>query len=42
VSRVEFLGSREQFNGIDANGDGIITPEEAEAFDARVRPKKER
>jgi Ca2+-binding EF-hand superfamily protein len=37
VSRTEFLGTREEFDAIDADGDGLISPEEAEAHDQRVR-----
>jgi len=31
VSRREFLGSKEEFDRIDTNHDGLISPEEAEA-----------
>ena len=40
VSRSEFPGTREQFDQIDANRDGYITIEEAEAYDKKVRVKK--
>jgi Ca2+-binding EF-hand superfamily protein len=40
LSRSEFPGTREQFDAIDANHDGYITVEEAEAYDQKVRPKK--
>ncbi len=40
VSPREFLGSLEDFKRIDADGDGLISVEEAEAFDARMRTKK--
>ena len=39
VSRREFLGSKEDFDRIDTDHDGIITLEEAEAFDAKMREK---
>jgi Ca2+-binding EF-hand superfamily protein len=39
VSRKEWLGSREQFAAIDTDGDGLISVEEAEAFDRRTREK---
>ena len=41
VSPREFLGSLEDFKRIDADGDGLISLEEAEAFDARMRAKKD-
>jgi len=41
VSPREFLGSLEDFKRIDADGDGLISLEEAEAFDARMRGKKD-
>jgi Ca2+-binding EF-hand superfamily protein len=40
LSRAEFPGTKEQFDAIDANHDGYITAEEAEAYDKRVRSKK--
>jgi hypothetical protein len=40
VSRREFLGSREEFDQIDANKDGLISPEEAEAYAARAGGKR--
>jgi Ca2+-binding EF-hand superfamily protein len=40
VSRREFLGTDEEFRQIDTDGDGLISVEEAERFDARVRGKK--
>ncbi len=39
VSPREFLGSLEDFKRIDTDGDGLISVEEAEAFDARMRAK---
>ena len=41
VSPREFLGSLEDFKRIDADGDGLISLEEAEAFDAKMRGKKD-
>ena len=40
VSPREFLGSLEDFKRIDTDGDGLISVEEAEAFDAMMRAKK--
>jgi hypothetical protein len=37
VSRREFPGSDELFNKIDADGDGLISVEEATEADALVR-----
>jgi Ca2+-binding EF-hand superfamily protein len=37
VSRAEWLGSKEDFDRIDTDGDGLISAAEAEAFDARLR-----
>jgi hypothetical protein len=37
VSRGEFLGTRTEFNSIDADGDDLIGLPEAEAYDAKVR-----
>jgi Ca2+-binding EF-hand superfamily protein len=37
VSRREFLGTDEQFRQIDADGDGLISADEADRFDARTR-----
>jgi hypothetical protein len=39
VSRAEWLGSEEDFRKIDADGDGLISLEEAEKADARSRRK---
>lgn len=38
VSRAEFLGTKEQFDAIDLDKDGLITLAEAEAFDKKARP----
>jgi Ca2+-binding EF-hand superfamily protein len=40
VSRREFLGTEEEFNKIDTDGDGLISLEEAERYDALLRKKK--
>jgi Ca2+-binding EF-hand superfamily protein len=40
VSRKEFLGTDEQFRQIDTDGDGLISLEEAQRFDALNRKKK--
>jgi Ca2+-binding EF-hand superfamily protein len=37
VSRREFLGTDEQFRAIDTDGDGLISVEEAERYEAKVR-----
>jgi Ca2+-binding EF-hand superfamily protein len=42
VSRKEFLGTDEQFREIDTDGDGLISVEEAEAYDRRKREGRER
>ncbi|HUR53780.1 MAG TPA: EF-hand domain-containing protein, partial [Gemmataceae bacterium] len=39
VSRGEFLGSKVEFAAIDADGDGLISLDEAEAFDKKTRQK---
>jgi hypothetical protein len=39
VSPREFLGTREDFERIDSDRDGLISPEEAEQEDARLRKK---
>jgi Ca2+-binding EF-hand superfamily protein len=41
VSPREFLGTQEEFRRIDADGDGLISVEEAERYDALMREKKE-
>jgi Ca2+-binding EF-hand superfamily protein len=38
VSRSEFLGTKAEFDAIDADRDGLIGLAEAEAFEARARP----
>jgi Ca2+-binding EF-hand superfamily protein len=40
VSRAEFLGPDEDFALLDPNKDGLIALEEAEAYEAKVRPKQ--
>jgi hypothetical protein len=40
ISLAEFLGSREEFDRIDTDRDGLISPEEAIRYDALVRGKK--
>jgi Ca2+-binding EF-hand superfamily protein len=40
VSRREFLGTDEEFRRIDTDGDGLISAEEAERYDARMRKEK--
>jgi hypothetical protein len=42
LSPREFLGSREDFQKIDTDGDGLITVEEAERADALWRKQGER
>ncbi len=37
VSRLEWLGTKEEFDRIDTDRDGLISAEEAEAYDARLR-----
>src|SRR5262249_58451642 len=37
VSRREFLGTKEEFDRIDSDGDGLISLEEAERYDALKR-----
>ena len=41
VSRNEFVGTAEQFREIDADGDGLISAEEAERYDPRKRAGRE-
>lgn len=40
LSRAEFLGPRAEFDAIDADGDGLISLAEAEAWDRLMREKK--
>ena len=40
VSRGEFLGDESDFAMLDANGDGLIALEEADAYEQKVRPAK--
>jgi hypothetical protein len=40
VSRKEFLFSEELFRQIDTDGDGLISAEEADRYDARLRKAK--
>ena len=42
LSPREFLGSRDDFNRIDGDRNGLLDPQEAERFDATVRPKQRR
>ena len=37
LSRTEFPGSAKDFNRLDLNGDGLISPEEAKAADEKFR-----
>src|SRR5262249_7126444 len=41
VSRREFLGTDAQFRAIDTDGDGLISLAEAEAYDRKMREKKQ-
>jgi hypothetical protein len=41
VSFREFLGTRDEFRAIDADGDGLISVEEAERYDATLRPAQQ-
>ena len=38
VSRSEFLGTREEFDAIDADRDGLVSLDEAQEYDQRMRP----
>jgi Ca2+-binding EF-hand superfamily protein len=42
VSLAEWLGTREEFARIDKDGDGMISAEEAEAYDKAMRSRKKR
>jgi hypothetical protein len=43
ISLKEFLGTREDFDRIDSDRDGLISPDEAIRFDGQLRtPKKNR
>jgi hypothetical protein len=37
ITAREFLGTAEQFRAIDADGDGLVGPEEASAYGATPR-----
>jgi hypothetical protein len=37
VSRSEFLGTKAEFDAIDADKDALISLEEAEAYDKKMR-----
>ena len=41
VSKGEFLGGKDDFDTLDANADGLITLQEAQAFEEKARPKTE-
>jgi Ca2+-binding EF-hand superfamily protein len=40
VSRTEFLGTKAEFEAIDTDGDGLISLDEAEAWDKKMRAKE--
>jgi hypothetical protein len=40
VSFPEFLGTREDFQRIDTNSDGLISPDEATRYDEQRRGRK--
>ena len=42
VSRAEFIGAKAEFDAIDADGDGLISLDEAEAWDKKMRPAETR
>jgi Ca2+-binding EF-hand superfamily protein len=42
VSRKEFLGTDAQFKEIDTDGDGLISVEEAEAYEKKMREQREK
>jgi hypothetical protein len=39
VSRVEWLGAREDFDRMDTDRDGLVSAAEADAFDDAIRKK---
>ena len=39
VSRSEYVGTRAEFDALDTDGDGLISLEEAEAWDKKMREK---
>ncbi len=39
VSRTEYVGTKEEFDAIDTDGDGLISLAEAEAWDKKMRDK---
>ncbi len=42
LSRTEYIGTKEEFDAIDADRDGLISLAEAEAFDKQMREKDEK
>jgi Ca2+-binding EF-hand superfamily protein len=42
VSRREFLGTDAEFKAIDTDGDGLISAAEADAYDKRMRARRQR
>lgn len=40
VSRSEYIGTKDEFDAIDTDRDGLISLEEAEAFDKKMREKE--
>ena len=42
VSRSEFLGTKEEFDAIDTDRDGLISLAEAEAYEKKMRPLEEK
>jgi hypothetical protein len=42
VSRSEFLGTKAEFDAIDTDHDGLISLEEAEAYDKKMRQAEEK
>jgi hypothetical protein len=39
LSRTEYVGTKSEFDAIDADGDGLISLQEAEAYDKKMRDK---